>query len=63
MKLDRFSTDRESIEIYENQFFRFDFQPMLMYLCKVYFFTNLDIYKAYFRGHHIREYEENICKR
>ena len=27
------------------------------------FLTTLDIYKAYFRGRHIREYKENICKR
>ena len=63
MKLDRFSTDRESIEIYENQFFRSDFRPMLMYLCRVSFLITLDIYKAYFRGRHIREYKENICKK
>ena len=29
---------------------------MLMYLCKVSFLTTLDIYKAYFKGRHIREY-------
>ena len=27
------------------------------------FLLTLDIYKAYFRGRHIREYKENICKR
>ena len=27
------------------------------------FLTTLDIYKTYFRGHHIREYKENTCKR
>ena len=57
------STDRESIEIYENQFFRYDFRPMLMYLCRVSFLTTLDIYKTYFKGCHIREYKENTCKR
>ena len=34
-----------------------------MYLYRVFFLTTLVIYKAYFRGHHIREYKENICKR
>ena len=34
-----------------------------MYLCRVSFLTTLDLYKAYFRGRHIREYKENICKR
>ena len=52
-----------SIENYENQFYKFDFRPMLMYLCRVSFLTTLDIYKAYFRGRHIREYKKNICKR
>ena len=33
-----------SIENYENQFFRSDFQPMLMYLCRVSFLTTLEIY-------------------
>ena len=28
-----------------------------MYLCRVSFLTTLDIYKAYFRGRHIREYK------
>ena len=49
-----------SIEITGIQIFGFDFWPMLMYLCRVSFFTALDIYKAYFRGYHIREYKENI---
>ena len=34
-----------------------------MYLCRVSFLITLDLYKAYFRGHHKREYKENICKR
>ena len=42
-----------SIENYENQFFRSDFRPMLMYLCRISFLTTLDIYKVYFRGRHI----------
>ena len=52
-----------SIEVTGIQLFRFDFRPMLMCLCRVSFLTTLDIYKAYFRGCHIREYKENICKR
>ena len=52
-----------SIENYKIQISRSDFQPMLMYLCRVSFLTTLDIYKAYFRGRHIREYKENECKK
>ena len=52
-----------SIKVMGIQIFKSDFQPMLMYLCRVSFLTTLDIYKAYFRGRHIREYRENICKR
>ena len=78
LKLDSYSTNsylsrfnkawqilsiKVSIENYRNQFFRSDFWPMLMYLCRVSFLTTLDIYKAYFRGRHIREYKKNICKR
>ena len=78
LKLDSCSTDsylsgfnetrqilsiKVSIENYGNQFFKSDFQPMLIYLCRVSFLTTLDIYKAYFRGRHIRKYKENICKR
>ena len=49
--------DTLSIELYEIQFFRYDFLPMLMCLCRVSFLTTLGIYKAYFRGCHIREYK------
>ena len=63
MKHDKFSIDRESIEIYENQFFISNFQPMLMYLYRVSFLTTLNIYKTYFKGRHIRVYKENTCKR
>ena len=52
-----------SIEIYEIIISRSDFQPMLTCLCRVSFLTTLDIYKAYFKGHHIREYKENTCKK
>ena len=45
------------------QISRSDFWAKLMYLCRVSFLTTLDLYKAYFRDHHIREYKENICKK
>ena len=67
--LSRFNKARQilSIEVYienyGNQFFRSDFWSMLMYLCRISFLTTLNIYKVYFRGCHIREYKENICKR
>ena len=67
--LSRFNEARKilSIEIsiknYEIRIFRSDFWPMLMYLYRVSFLTTLDIYKTYFRGCHIREYKEKICKR
>ena len=52
-----------SIEVMGIQISRSDFRPKLLYLCRVSFLTTLDIYKACFRGRHIREYKENICKR
>ena len=57
------STQARSIEFYEFKISRSEFLPMLKYLFRISFLTILDIYKAYFRGHHIREYKENICKR
>ena len=71
LKLDRFLTDSYlsrsrqllSIKNYEIRIFRSDFQPMLMYLYRISFLTTLNLYKAYFKGHHIREYKENTCKR
>ena len=52
-----------SIEVTGIQIFKSDFRPMLMYLCWVSFFTTLDLYKAYFRSRHIKEYKENTWKR
>ena len=49
--------DTLSIELYEIQFFIFDFWPMLTCMCRVSFLTTLDLYEAYFRGRHIREYK------
>ena len=46
-----------------NSDFQIWFWPMLMYLCRVSFLTTLNIYKVYFKGCHIREYKENMCKR
>ena len=59
--LSRFNEARQvlSIEVTGIHIFRFDFRPMLMYLCRVSFLTTLDIYKAYFRGRYISEYKEN----
>ena len=59
LKLDTY----RSIEVTGIQIFRSDFWVRLMYLCRVSFLTTLDLYKAYFRGRHRREYKENICKR
>ena len=39
-----------SIENYENQFFKFDFMHIHVYLYRVSFLTTLDIYKDYFKG-------------
>ena len=44
------STDTLSIEIYENQFFRFNFTHIHMYVFRLPFFTTLNIYKDYFKG-------------
>ena len=41
-----------SVENYEIRIFRYDFMHIHEYLCKIYFFITLDIYKDYFKGHH-----------
>ena len=46
----RSSTQAVSIETYEIRNSRYDFWPMPVYLYRVSFLTNLDIYKAYFKG-------------
>ena len=67
--LSRFNKARQilsievSIEVTRIQIFKSDFRPMLMYLCRISFLTTLDIYKAYFRDRHIKEYKENIFKK
>ena len=40
------------IEIYKNQFFRFDFTPIHVYMFSLSFLTTLNIYKDYFKGRH-----------
>ena len=50
LKLDRSSTQAVSIENYEIKNSKSDFQPMLMYLCRVSFLTSIDIYKDFFKG-------------
>ena len=52
-----------SIENYEIRIFIYDFRPLLTCICRVSFLITLDIHKVYFKGHHIREYKENECKR
>ena len=67
--LSRFNEARQilsikvSIEVMGIHISRSDFRSMFMYLCGVSFLTTLDIYKAYFRGRHIRKYKENSCKK
>ena len=47
------STEVRSIENYDFQFSKFEFQHRLLDLFRVSFFTTLDIYKAYFKRRHI----------
>ena len=48
--LDSFSTDKLSIEVYEIQFFRTDFNPICGYMFGLSFLTTLNIDKDYFEG-------------
>ena len=52
LKLDRSSTQAIFVKNYEIRFLRFDYMHILEYLCRVYFFTTLDIYKDYFKSRH-----------
>ena len=52
-----------SIENYEIRISRSDFRPMLRCMHRVSFLTTLDIYKVYFKGCHIREYNGNTYKK
>ena len=53
LKLDRSSTQAVFVETYKIRNSRFVFQPMLVYLYRISFLTTLDIYKDYFKGHHV----------
>ena len=59
--LDSFSTDKLSIEVYENQFFRVNFTSIYEYMFGLSFLTNLNTYKDCQR---LRKYEEKLrsCK-
>ena len=48
--LDNCSADTLFIEIYENQFFRFDFTHIHVYVFQLSFLSTLNIYKDYFKG-------------
>ena len=63
LRLNSYSTDKEFVEIYEKQIFSSDFHPIYEYVFGISFLTTLDIYKAYFKGHHIWEYKKNTYKR
>ena len=52
LKLDRSSTQDVSVENYEIRNSKSDYTHILEYLCRVSFFTTLDIYKDYFKGCH-----------
>ena len=59
LKLDRSFTQAVFVENYEIRFLRFDYTHILKYLCRVSFFTTLDIYKDYFKSLHR---DEKGCK-
>ena len=50
--LDSCSIDNLSIEIYKNQFFRYDFMHIHVYLLRLSFLITLNIYKDYFKDCH-----------
>ena len=50
--LDSYSIDNLFIKIYENQFFKFDFTHIHVYVFRLSFFTILNIYNDYFKGRH-----------
>ena len=53
MNLDSNSTEAVSIENYEIRISRSDFMHIHEYLCRISFPTTLNIYKDYFKGHHM----------
>ena len=50
LKLDKSLTQAVSVENYEIKNSKSDFQPMFMYLCRIFFLTTLDIYKDYLKA-------------
>jgi len=50
--LDNCLIDTLSIEIYENQFFKFYFMHIHVYVFRLSFLITLNIYKDYFKGRH-----------
>ena len=50
--LDNYWTNTLSIKIYENQFFRYDFMHIHVYVFRLSFLTILNIYKDYLKGRH-----------
>ena len=52
MKLYNCSTNRVSIENYENQIFSSNFMPIREYVFGLSFLTTLNIYKDYFKSRH-----------
>ena len=55
LKLDRSSIEAVSVKNYGIRISRSDFMYIYEYLCRVSFFTTLDIYKDYFKGRHVHE--------
>ena len=56
------SIDKLSIEVYEKKISSFDFHPIHVYMFRLSFLTNLNIYKDYFKGHQrLRKCEEKLC--
>ena len=53
MKLDSNSTKAVSVKNYKIRISRSDFTHIHEYLCRISFLTTLDIYKDYFKGHHM----------
>ena len=60
--LNNFSTDKLSIEVYENQFFRVDFTSICEYMFELSFIITLNIYKDCFKGRQrLRKYKAKLC--
>ena len=53
LKLDSSSTEAVSVKNYKIRISRSNFTHIHVYLCRVSFLTTLNIYKDYFKGHHM----------